>query len=328
MALGDIHRITLPLPFAILWINTYVIEGRDGLTLIDTGVRGGKSRRTLEKGFREKGLAIRDLRRILVTHAHADHCGQAADLASASGASVWAHEEEAELLGMSWGSMGSRRRVSGALWRWGVPSGLIVSTLVISPMERFIRRSVRVDRPLKDGEPLDLGGVPARILHVPGHSRGQMVVHLPDRGVLFSADHLLPDISPVPLLQFPEDQPRFLSLVRYNESLTKVEPLDLELVNPAHGEPFEDHRALIAKYRRLQEKRSGKILRALERGPRSPFDLGVEVFHGKARSQTILVLSEIIGHLDLLQREGLVRARRVGGRTFFERTEKLEEKPA
>lgn len=53
--------------------RVYMLEGADGLTLVDTGLacRSRNLLQTIERG----GRRIRDVRRVLLTHVHADHLG-------------------------------------------------------------------------------------------------------------------------------------------------------------------------------------------------------------------------------------------------------------
>jgi hypothetical protein len=45
----------------------------------------------------------------------------------------------------------------------------------------------------------------------------------------------------------------------------------------------------------------------------TPFELGERMFRRVLRDQLYLVLSEVVGHLDLLEREGSVARREVDG---------------
>ena len=73
------------LPFALDHINLWILDDGDAWTLIDTGV-GDAPTRLLWEGLLGGLLAGRPVARLLVTHFHPDHMGQAGWLAQATGA--------------------------------------------------------------------------------------------------------------------------------------------------------------------------------------------------------------------------------------------------
>ena len=94
----QIHLIELPLEWAQGQVQVYLIEGQP-LTLIDTGVRSEASLAALSAALDSLGYAIRDIERVIVTHAHRDHFGAVAAI-RAAGASleVCVHEADADRL--------------------------------------------------------------------------------------------------------------------------------------------------------------------------------------------------------------------------------------
>src|ERR1041384_300833 len=71
--------ISLPTPFYIGPVNVYLIA-EDPLTIIDTGPKTKEAIEALRAGLRKAGFLVSDLRRIVLTHAHEDHCGLARSL--------------------------------------------------------------------------------------------------------------------------------------------------------------------------------------------------------------------------------------------------------
>src|SRR5260370_33148544 len=83
--------ISLPTPFYIGPVNVYLIP-EDPVTLIDTGPKTKEAVETLRMALRAAGVAVSDIRRIVLTHAHEDHCGLARTLRDeARGADVLVH---------------------------------------------------------------------------------------------------------------------------------------------------------------------------------------------------------------------------------------------
>src|SRR5829696_9603602 len=93
--LPGLHRVPLPLPGdALKAVNVYLIEDDDGYTLVDSGWDNPSSWQALGVGLRRAGADVREVRRVLVTHLHHDHVGQATALHRAAGAQVWLGELE------------------------------------------------------------------------------------------------------------------------------------------------------------------------------------------------------------------------------------------
>src|ERR1041385_2977703 len=86
--------ISLPTPFYIGPVNVYLIA-EDPLTIIDTGPKTKETIEALRAGLRKAGFLVSDLRRIVLTHAHEDHCGLAKSLRDeAKNAEVFVHNWE------------------------------------------------------------------------------------------------------------------------------------------------------------------------------------------------------------------------------------------
>jgi glyoxylase-like metal-dependent hydrolase (beta-lactamase superfamily II) len=130
--------------------------------------------------------------------------------------------------------------------------------------------------------------------------------------MLLAADHLIAHISSNPLLARPLEAegeytgPRPQALITYMASLEETRAMDLELVLPGHGRPITDHGALIDERFRLHARRAEKINRLLAQQPRSAHEIAQELWGNVAVTQAYLTLSEVLGHVDLLLRDGLV----------------------
>src|SRR6266702_6967876 len=86
--------ITLPTPFYIGPVNVYLVA-EDPPTLIDTGPKTKEAIEALRDGMRRAGFRVADIRRIVLTHAHEDHCGLAQSLrGEAKDAEVFVHDWE------------------------------------------------------------------------------------------------------------------------------------------------------------------------------------------------------------------------------------------
>jgi glyoxylase-like metal-dependent hydrolase (beta-lactamase superfamily II) len=310
---GRVGRIPTPTPFAVGDINTYAIlppPGSDQLVLVDTGVKSATAWAALESGLKEFGFAVEDIRLVLLTHAHPDHYGQAARIQRAAGCPVWIHEDAGESF-KRYGPIRPERAevVSFHFTRWGVPREHLPTRMGPPDAQSYVE-SLTPDRYLRDGDVVQIEGYDLEVIHTPGHCPEEVVFWQPEHRELLSGDHLLPDITPVALLDVPATRSaaRSPALIRYNESLTRVERLPARRAFPSHGDVILNHRKLIAGYRLHQEKRKKRMLRYLQDGGLSPCELGQRMFARVWRDQLHLVLSEVIGHLDVLESDGAVES--------------------
>jgi glyoxylase-like metal-dependent hydrolase (beta-lactamase superfamily II) len=140
--------------------------------------------------------------------------------------------------------------------------------------------------------------------------------------MLIAGDHLLAHISSNPLISRPlggeSDGERPHALIQYIESMQATRELPVELALTGHGDPIHDHVALIDERLRLHHRRAEKILRMLEPAPLTAYEIALKMWGNVAVTQAYLTLSEVLGHMDLLARDGLVSERDDGDVVRFE----------
>jgi glyoxylase-like metal-dependent hydrolase (beta-lactamase superfamily II) len=230
-----IHRIPLPLPMdALKAVNVYVVQGDDGLTLIDGGWSIPVARELLDTSLRSIGSGFGDIKRFLVTHVHRDHFTLATVLGHEYGADVALGRDEQpalELLhragrdGLDESPFLAVLRTAGAeeiaqLWAAG-PGELPKPVDWAFP-----------DTWLEGDRTFDIGRRRLDAVHTPGHTPGHYVFADQAEGVLFSGDHVLPTITPsIGFTVPPADQP----LGQFMASLARVRELPDLRILPAHG---------------------------------------------------------------------------------------------
>jgi glyoxylase-like metal-dependent hydrolase (beta-lactamase superfamily II) len=320
-ALAGIHRLPIPTPFAVGKVNIYLIEGEQ-LTLVDTGPNSGRSLDVLNEQLGEHGHAIGDVELILVTHNHLDHIGLTEIVVEHSGAEVAALGAAAQRLADYEGESAADDEFAVDLMRSsGIPEEIALALQSVSSTFRAWGGPVRVTRELSDGDLIDLGDRKLEVLFRPGHSPMDTVFWDAERELAFVGDHLLPHISSNPIIARPLDGSpgRTHSLANYLDSFEKTRELpEGAILFPGHGEPIDDHRSLIDTRIASTERRKEKLLRLLADGPRSGYELAQSMWGNIAVTQAFLTLSEVIGHMDLLEAEGRVREIDDGGVTRFE----------
>lgn len=303
---GVLHA-ELPTPFPVGPVNCWLLPG-DPVTLVDPGMVWADSVQLVEQLLSDAGLRLCDVSRIVVTHAHPDHFGLAGRLARESGAEILCGRAERPKLLSDYDTQGfglllSRLGIPAEVTE-GFPSAYAVMSGLIDPPDS------ETVIPVDDGDQLHLGGCPFEAHVTPGHATGHLSLF--DRGarVLLSGDHLLPRITPNPVLE-PEEtaQGRRRSLVEYLQSLDRFVDLDPAVVLPGHGPAFHDVAALVATMRSHHERRASEVLDLVRSlGAPSAYELSTAMFRDLAGFGIMLGVSEAVGHIDLLMDEGVVQS--------------------
>jgi glyoxylase-like metal-dependent hydrolase (beta-lactamase superfamily II) len=306
---AGVHALAIPTPFAVGRVNCYLIED-DPLTLLDTGPNSGKALDEIERALAEHGRRVEDLERIVVSHQHMDHLGLVAILARRSGAEVCALDALAPWMASYGQNMEADDAFAEELMRrHGIPQDVRYALRAVSHSFRGWGAPATVTHELHDGGTLEFANRTLHVHHRPGHSPSDTVLHDPERGLLLAADHLIKHISSNPLVSRPLDggQERTQALVAYLQSLRATREMELKLVLSGHGDPIEDHRALIDERFAGHERRAAKLLRLIADRPRSAYELAQELWGNVAVTQAYLTLSEVLGHTDMLLNDGHVR---------------------
>ncbi|RLC93540.1 MAG: MBL fold metallo-hydrolase [Chloroflexi bacterium] len=212
----DIRTISLALPYRLGSVNCYLIETETGHILIDSGC--SNKRAHLEKELEGAGCKPGNLQLIVLTHGDFDHTGNAAYLREKFGASIAMHHDDSGMTergDMFWNRKRGNvllRKAASILFRFG-------------KLARF-----EADLKVEDGYDLSGYGLDARVLSIPGHSKGSISI-LTASGDLFCGDLLVNG-----------DKPRLNSIIddpaAARASVERLRGLGINTVYPGHGNPF------------------------------------------------------------------------------------------
>ena len=295
---------------------TYLFEN-EGLTLIDVGSAGSFS--NLAGGLGAAGYQASDVERIIVTHGHHDHDGGVQRLLEEADAELWAHEIYALLLPYDPREIQDHPISPIQHEMWAVlDHNDIVDSRGRAEHERYVRsrRRYEVSHRVREGDALGRLG----FLFAPGHSPDEICVTL--NGVVFTGDHVLPEITPHPTTkaqhsshvrealpaEYREEESLY-GLETYLKSLRRVVDLGPEItVLPAHR-LFSRNRLNLHGTSRAGEvishhaRRLGGILRKLDSGTTTLEGVTRGIFErmkltgGNLRA----ALSEVVAHVELLE---------------------------
>jgi glyoxylase-like metal-dependent hydrolase (beta-lactamase superfamily II) len=212
----EIKIISLSLPYKLGSVNCYLIETDIGYILIDTGC---SSRRTnLEKELESAGCKPGNLKLIVLTHGDFDHTGNAAYLREKYGTKIAMHHDDSGMVER--GNMFWNRRKPNIIIRMMTPI-----LFGFGKSKRFTP-----DLCIEEGYDLSEYGFDARVIYIPGHSKGSIGI-LTAGGDLFCGDLLTNMDKPVlnSIMDNSEEA---------NTSVEKLKKLRINTVYPGHGKQF------------------------------------------------------------------------------------------
>jgi glyoxylase-like metal-dependent hydrolase (beta-lactamase superfamily II) len=295
-----VARLTLPLPMRPGHVHSYLLEGGDGWTLVDTGLSLPDSAEVFARVARDLRIA-----RIVITHFHPDHVGGAQEAQAATGAPVHQGALDYEQCVHVWGSDGWPQVIADWFLLHGVPPPVANELLEAGSAYTPFIRYVPDPELLEPGATVDGWDVVA----TPGHADGHLV--LVRDGVLIAGDHVLPRITPAVGL-YPDSRPDPLG--DYLDSLERTAAFGLRIALPGHGDPIEDPtercRALVEHHRRRLDETAA----ALGAEPRTGYDVSLALFGRElAPAARRFAVAETLSHLERLIQEGRARRSEAAG---------------
>jgi glyoxylase-like metal-dependent hydrolase (beta-lactamase superfamily II) len=301
-----VEWVRIPLPGSLGHINCWMIDGPDGVTIVDTGIFMPICRDAW-KAIMAGPLAGRHISAVLCTHLHPDHTGMAgylcrkldvplmmtrgewltAQLLIADARDAPPDEAVALYRGAGW----TQEQMDAAIAR-----GWSLFKSVVSPMPYgYIR--------IQDGDVLSIGHNPWRVVMGNGHSPEHACLVNETLGVMIAGDQVLPRISSN--VSLGAHEPHGNPLGDWLASIDRLRDLPANLlVCPAHGEPFT------GLHTRLDALKSGHLMQLDQlhqhlSEPRRAVDCFSTLFRRTiGDGQRGLATGEALAHLRYLERAG------------------------
>lgn len=305
-----IHWISMPLPFKLDHINLWLIQDGEAWTIVDTGIGNDETRSLWESVL----TAGKQVRRIILTHYHPDHAGNAQWLCSRFGAELW----------MTQGEYLTAHAVHDGGAGYTTEAVLEVFRRNGLDDERYARMRGRGNRYAQlvpgfprsyrrvlEGDRLNINGNEWRAIVGYGHAPEHLSLYCEKLNVVIAGDMLLSTISTnVSVWSIdPEGDPLRLfldSIARYRELPRNV------LVLPSHGKPFRGAHERVAELEEHHQARFREVIDSLREKPHSAGELlGVLFRRPLDLHQTFFAMGEAIAHLHYLYYQG--RAKRTLG---------------
>lgn len=254
-----IHNIVTDLQHATGVTNTYLVVGSQAAAFVDTGWdRPGEAQARIDYW---RKLGAPPLAAIVVTHRHAPH----------------------------WQNAPAIQRACG--------NPPIIASHVEQPVIDARMQGAQVDRAVRDGETLSLGGYSLQFVEAPGHTYGSLAVYVPEIRALFSGDTVMGTGTSVV-------NPDEGDLTLYLQTLQKFLGLEAAVIYPGQGPVVTDPRSRLESLIAHRHAREAQILALLARAPSSPDDIVAALYADVRDGVRHLARNQVVSHLLKLEKEG------------------------
>lgn len=245
----EIIRVTDGVHMAVGYAlaNSIMIEGEDGVIIVDTTESPASARRILGE-FRK--ITDKPVRAIIYTHFHADHIGGAKVFAGDAGPDVYSHDTTGHLVADSYAMLSPIIRAR-SIRQFGnmIPASAFLNCgigprLNLSLQGGYLPATVT----FRDSLEVTISGVKMVLVHAPGETDDQLFVWLPEKKALLCGDNFYKSFPNLYAIRGT----RYRDVREWAESLQKMINLGPEFLVPSHTRPItgaEEIRQRLSNYR-------------------------------------------------------------------------------
>ena len=311
-----VYVIHLPLPMRPTIVNVTLLHSGDEWALVDTGVNTSDSIDALTAAFRQIGCAPEKIGKLISTHHHPDHFGCSKAYKELTGAAIYLHPLEYEA-SKHYAPKGRSEEAIRFFLEHGIPLHRFAK--VPSPGEFWdkLYRPTAPDHFMDDGDIIRVGSFELEVITTPGHTPGHCVLYLRHQRLMIVGDHLLPKITPhVGVFPGGPTNP----LADFIESQRKVQRFDVDLVLPAHGGVYPDHRHRANQIIQHHRYRMQEMLDTIHREARTAYDVATIAFGFDSDSPLTIQFPatfETLAHLEYLRAAGKAVREERDERSFY-----------
>ena len=296
--------IRLDLPFRLNHVNIYLLADGDGWAMIDTGIGNDATIAAWTTLF-DGPLRGKTISRVIVTHAHPDHVGQAGWMVQRFSCPFYMSQVE-YLQGVYHQNRRTDERLVNSrqfFRRHGMDEA--ITEQLLGRGQEYLTKTVPLPAAyvrLSHGDDILIGARSFRVITGAGHSPDQVMLYCAAEQLFLSADQVLSKISPN--VSVWAHEPAENALGAYLNSLKNLEnTLPAEaLVLPGHGLPFFGLKTRTKQLTDHHEERCQMIAEACRDTAKTSAELVPVVFfkHKLDAHQTGFAAGELIAHVNYM----------------------------
>lgn len=305
-----IFWVRMPLPFALQWINLWLLEDGEGWTIVDTGMGLEQSREHWRAIF-EATLKGKPVTRVICTHMHPDHMGLAGWICRKFGAPLWMSRLEYITGRVLVADTGREAPEEGMQFYraagWD-EDALNSYKARFGGFGKAVSRMPDSYRRIAEGDVIEIGGRPWRVVVGNGHSPEHACLWQEQLKLFISGDQVLPRISSnVSVFPTEPDADPLTDWISSCHKLAGAIPGDV-LTLPSHNEPFLGLHDRLANLVEGHERALARVLSRLRQEPKRAVDLFGALFARKIGGDLLgMATGEAVAHLNCLIGRGLAR---------------------
>jgi glyoxylase-like metal-dependent hydrolase (beta-lactamase superfamily II) len=300
-----IHWLSMPLPFQLDHINLWLLQDEDGWTVVDTGIGNAGTRALWDRIFSR----FQNVKRVILTHYHPDHAGNAAWICERFGVEMWTTQGEyltAHAVRSS-GAGYTSDAVLAVFKKNGLAEERIDGMAAIRGNNRYsalVPEFPHSYRRIIEGDTVRIGGREWKAIIGHGHAPEHLSLFCAQLNTVIAGDMLLSTISTNVSVWSIDPQSDPLRLFLESIAGYRELPGDV-LVLPSHGKPFRGAHTRVEQLEKHHEARLGELKQALAVKPQAAADLlGVLFRRPLDAHQTFFAMGEAIAHLHYLYYAG------------------------
>lgn len=258
-----IYRLIVTFPMGMGDVNSYLVEGKNGFTVIDTGANLQEAK-DVWQSLLKTGIKIE---KVVITHTHIDHVGLAKWFQKSVGVPVIIPEIGKQVMKKI--NHSTSDKFKKFITRYGGPE----------PAEDYLGDpnvyDFIPDDTFEENEKILLGDDYYEAIWTPGHSEDQFCFYNDENKIFIVGDHILKNISPVVGSWNEEDEN---PLMQYFASLEKIKNYSPDITLPGHGEPIISFQERVGELQARHEERLEEVYSLLKDEYKSVTQITEEIY--------------------------------------------------